>query len=141
MIFLTDEHRIVFKVTKVFLLHHGRFADVIVGGNPFLVRQLRELPHVFEIVSADINVEEYRVSVFVLLANQVLEVLTDRNHRFGQARLHIPGIDREVEGCHAGIGKPVNHIGPHQSAVGRQVYPETLLGRVVDDLVGKVRTQ
>ena len=68
------------------LLKQRRFIDVVVGGDAVVVGDLGQLPHVVEIVAADIDVEEDGVAVSVLLADQVVELLANRRQRFGQAR-------------------------------------------------------
>ena len=79
------------------LLDHGRFVDVVIGGDAILVREFGDLAHVFEIVAADIQIEENHVAVDVLLAQQVLEILPRGLDGLGQAGLQIPGVQREIE--------------------------------------------
>ncbi len=67
----------------------------------------------------------------------------DRHHRLRQSSAGhvVPGIDRKIDHANAGIGDLIDHLRPHQPAIGRQINPEALLRRVVDDLVREVGTQ
>ena len=71
------------------LLDEWRLIDVIIGGDAILVCDLGKLPNVVKIVAADIDVEENRVAVSVLLPNQVIKLLSDRSKGLGQTFLDI----------------------------------------------------
>ncbi len=143
MVFFADERRVAFVMLERRLLGHRRLANVIVSRDTVVVRQLGQTPHVFQIVAADIDVQETRVAVLVLLLHHVVEVGADGHHRLRQsaARHIVPCIDCEIDGRNAGIGDFVDHLRPQQTAIGGQVNPEPLLRGVIDDFVGEVWTQ
>src|SRR5208282_1725705 len=131
-----DKHRAVLQAAEMFLLQQRRFADVIVGCDAVVTGQLGQLPDVFQIIAANVDIEENRVSVLVLLAHQVIKILADGNHRLGQSGLDVPGIDGQVDGGHAGVRQTVDQIRLHQPSVGGDINPEAFFGGVVDDLLG-----
>src|SRR5262245_40023631 len=100
-----------------------------------------ELLDVFVVVTADIDVKEYRVAVFVLLTNQIIEVLPDRGERLGQSRLLIYSIDRKVKDRNACIREFIDNIGPQQAGIGWHVDPKTLLGCIVGSFVNQLRAE
>jgi len=79
--------------------------------------------------------------VYVLLAQDMLQILPSRDQRFRKARLQVPGIQREVECRNASVSQAISKVGLEQASVGRDVNPEALLGRVVDNLVHEVRPE
>ena len=66
-----------FEVLEMRLLEHWRFVDVAVGGNTVLVGDFCQLPDIVHVRPADIDIEEYRIAVAVLLAHQILEITAD----------------------------------------------------------------
>src|SRR5437879_11239190 len=65
-----DEGIVSFVMLEVLLLNHGRSVDVIIRGDAVFVRNLCQLLHILNIIIAtNVDVEEDRVSVLVLLAN------------------------------------------------------------------------
>ncbi len=68
------------------LLEHRRFIDVIVGRYVVIVRIVGQLPHVLEVIAADIHIEKDHVPVDVLLPQNMFQVLFRGNERLWQAR-------------------------------------------------------
>lgn len=83
-----------------------------------IVRVLGQHLHVFQVVAADVGIEEYEVVVDVLLAQNVFEILPRGHERLRQAGLQFPRVQGKVEHRNARIAEAVRQFRPQQSAVG-----------------------
>ena len=95
----------VYEVLEVRLLGHRRLANVIVGRDAVVVRQLGQLPHIVHVVAADVDVEEHRVAVLVLLLHQVIEVLRMGTIAFGNP---LPGTSSHASTARLTVATPAS---------------------------------
>ena len=123
------------------LLEHGGLINVVVGSDAVVVSVFGKLAYVFGVVTADIHVKENHVVVHVLLAHEVLEVLSHRNQRLGQAGFEVPRIQGKVEDCNPGVAQAIGYFRTEQTAIGADVDPESFSCRVVKHLVCELRAQ
>src|SRR5579864_7447418 len=141
-VFRPDVGGVVVQVLKVVILfEHWSLIDVVVGSNPMLVGVFGELSDILHIVAADVDVEKDEVSVYVLLPQNVLEILLRGNEGFGQAWLEIPRVQRKIEYRYAGVAKAVCNVGAEQTPVRGDVDPEAFLRRVINDFMNEFRPQ
>lgn len=106
-----------------------------------IVRVLSQLTNVFPVVSADVDIEEDRISIDILLAENILQVILRGYKSLGKAGLEVPRVHREVEGGDSRIAETVGEVRTKQTAIGRDIYPETAFGGIVDHLVDEIRPE
>ena len=73
-VLLPDVRRVVPVVEEVALLNHGLFVDVVVGGDPILPADLRQLQGVVQVVATDVDVEKDSVAKAPLLPDEIVEL-------------------------------------------------------------------
>src|SRR5580698_7110499 len=93
------------------LLKQWGLIDVIVSRDAVVVGYLGKLSHIVQVIATDIDVEEDREAVSVLLADEVIELLADRDQGLRQARFQIHGIDGDIESRDTRISKLVDYVG------------------------------
>src|ERR1700733_1805213 len=99
------------RVLEVFiLLQQRRLVDVIIGRDAVVASYLGKLSHIVEVVAADIDIEEDREAMPILLADQVVELLTNWSQGLGQAGLQIDCIYRDVEGSDSRISQLIDYV-------------------------------
>ena len=125
----------------IVLFEHWGLIDVIVGRNASSVSIFRQLLDIFGIISADIDIEEYDVTVGILFAEDVFQVFFRWHERFRKTWLHVPGVHCEVEGRYARVAQAVRNFRPQQAPVRCNIYPKALLRCVVDHSVHEIRTK
>ncbi len=137
----TDESSVVLNMLEVRLVNHRRLIDVVIGGNAMGAGNLGKPLHVFEVVAADVDIEEDRLAVIVLPTDEIIKVLADGIECFGETMLLIHGVNGEVENCRSGISQLVDHLRAQQAPIGWYIDPKTLLHCVVNYLVNELRTK
>jgi hypothetical protein len=65
---------------------------VVVSCDAVVAGYLGKLSYIVQVIAADIDVQEDRVAVSILLADEVIEMLTDGNQGLRQPRFQIDGI-------------------------------------------------
>src|SRR5689334_13639663 len=90
---------------------------------------------------ADVDIEHDRVTVDLLLLDQIVEVRSNRLEGFWQRLPFFHRVDSEIDGRETGVAETIYYIGLHQPAVGRQVDEDVFHRAVVDDLVNELRPQ
>ena len=78
---------VVQMLEMIVLFEHRCFINVIVSGNPMIVRVLRQLAYIFEVISTDVDIEKDEVSIHVLFAEELFQVFPGWHKRFRETRL------------------------------------------------------
>ena len=102
-------------------IEHRRLDDMEVDADIMIVRKLGKLTHIIHVRPGDAHVEETPSSCTTHVLDQVFEIRPDWSQRFCQSRLFVDAVDREIDRSETGIAEAVDHVGFHQSPVGRQV--------------------
>src|SRR5262249_5624009 len=123
----------------IVLLQHRSFIEVIVRGQPVLAGVLRQHANIFHVIAADIHVEEDHRTIYILLPDQILEVLASRYQGFGKPWFLVPGIQSEIEYRCTRVAEAVGNFRTQQASVCADIYPESLLRRVVDNFMRDLR--
>src|SRR5271156_1728739 len=105
-----DERVVLVVMLEVTLLNQRRFVQVIIGRNAVFACNLGQLLYILHVIAAYVDVEEYGIAVFVLLANQVIEMLTHRSERLRQPGLLVDSVDGKIEDGNPGIRQTVDYI-------------------------------
>ena len=108
---LGDVRGIVFQVLEVPLLCQRRLADVVVGGDAIVVRDLGEFADIVHVVAADVDVDEYRVPITELALDQVIEVLADGSQCLRKSGFQINCIDGQIHDSDSRVSELVNYVG------------------------------
>ena len=70
---------------------------MVVGGGPVSVCPIRQLANIFRVVAADVDIQKDHVSVYVLFAEQTLQMRFDGDESLGEPGLLLPSIERHIE--------------------------------------------
>jgi len=59
----------------------------------------------------------------------------------GKTWLLVDDIHGKIERCNTGVGKAIGYAGTQEPGVGWNIHPESLLGRIVDNLMSEIGPQ
>src|ERR1700722_15736301 len=102
---------------------------------------LGQLPHVIQIVAADIDVEKNGIAVPILFTDQVVELFPDGSQSFRQSLFDIYRIYGNIESGNSCIREFVNDVDTKQAGIRWKINPEILLCGVVGDALNQVGPQ
>ena len=91
---------------------HYRTIWLAADGQSVEIIDQTKLPHVFEIVTTDVDVKKDRVAVSILFTNQVIKLFPDGRQGLGEPLLKIDRIDGDIESGHAGIRQLIDYFCP-----------------------------
>ena len=97
---------IVVRVLEVFvLLQQRRLIDLVIGGDSAIMGYLGQLPHIIQVVTADVDVQKHWIPVSILFTNQVVKLFPDRCQRLRQPLFDIYRIYANIESGNPCVGK------------------------------------
>ena len=119
----------------------GRFIEVIISSDMVLVGYLGQQLGILDVCPADVDIEEYDITVLFLLFDQITELWFNIEEGLGQALARGHAVHGQVYRGHTRMTDLVYEDLVHEIPVGGQIHEEPLFRTVADDLQNEIFAQ